>query len=553
MTLAQLRARGALRALTARPAWLATAAGMLVGILFGGYHLVRFGVEWLYAYPLIDTIAPAVVQRSLEGFFLILMATVLFSVLIASIGTLYGSEDLELLLAQPVSSARIFTMKVGELFLNAAGLPFAFTLPVIVGIGAALDAHPLYYPVSIVAAAALYALPVTIGSLLALVLVRVSPAGRVREVATAVSVTVAALALLGLRALRPEQLARLNAEDGEAFERFLGAFTRLEIGWLPPAWATNASWAATGGRLHPGLFALLAVGAAGLITAGLLAHLAYARGWVRSLDTAPAPRVRPARRTPAWERFLTARLGVIGAIIVKDSRIFFRDVQQWSQLLVLVALGGVYFLSLTAIPVPTQQFRDVMGTLNTTFVSFITAGVALRVAFPAVSYEAGAYWLTEVNPIRKRDLVAAKFLFALPILLVLSLGLGIAAGLLLDLSPTLALAAPIASAASAIAMTGLAVGMGAAQPRFSFTNPNELAMTPGAIAYMALALTYAVITTLLLSRPAWNAISNPESTGYWLSGEGLLILASLIVMTFLATFLPLKYGTKHLERSEHHH
>lgn len=290
MTLTRLRVHGALRSLTARPVWLATAAIMLGGVLYGGYRLVRNGVEWLYAYPLIDTIAPAVVQRSLEGFFLILMAAVLFSVLVASIGTLYGSDDLELLLAQPVSSARIFTMKVGELFLNAAGLPFAFTLPVIAGVGVALDAHPLYYPVSVLAAAALYALPVTIGALLALLLVRVSPAGRVREVATAVSVSTAALALLGLRALRPEQLTRLSAEDGEAFERFLGSFARLEIGWLPPAWATNASWAATDGHLHPALLALLAVGAAGLITAGLLAHLAYARGWVRSLDTAPAPR-----------------------------------------------------------------------------------------------------------------------------------------------------------------------------------------------------------------------------------------------------------------------
>lgn len=230
---------------------------------------------------------------------------------------------------------------------------------------------------------------------------------------------------------------------------------------------------------------------------------------------------------------------------------FFRDVQQWSQLLVLVALGGVYFLSLTAIPVPTQQFRDVMGTLNTAFVSFIVAGVALRVAFPAVSYEAGAYWLTQVSPIRKRDLVIAKFLFVLPILLALSLGLGLAAGMILDLSPTLALAAPIASAASAIAMTSLAVGMGAAQPRFAFNNPNELAMTPGAIAYMALALTYAVITTLLLSRPAWNAVTNPEGTTYWQSGEGILILVALTGVTLLATFLPLWHGTRHLHRAEY--
>src|SRR5690606_27936239 len=143
-------------------------------------------------------------------------------------------------LAHPTNATRVFALKVLELFINAAGLPLAFTLPVLIGVGAALDAHWLYYPVSILASAALYALPVTLGALLALVLVRVSPAGRVREVATAVSISAAAAALLGLRALRPEQLTQITAADSEAFEAFLGAFARLEIGWMPPAWATNA-------------------------------------------------------------------------------------------------------------------------------------------------------------------------------------------------------------------------------------------------------------------------------------------------------------------------
>lgn len=546
MTLAQLRARAGARTLAAKPAWLAAAIVMLGGVSYGAYRLVKYGVEWLYAYPLITTIAPAVTQRSLEGFFLMLMAAVLFSVLIASIGTLYGADDLELLLAHPVSATRVFALKVLELFTNAAGLPLAFTIPVLVGVGAALGAHPLYYPVSVLASAALYALPVTLGALLALVLVRVSPAGRVREVATAVSITTAAAALLGLPALRPEQLTVITAEDSEAFERFLQAFTRLEIGWLPPAWATNASWAAVDGRLHASLAALILVGAAGLLAAGALARLAFRRGWVRSLDAAPAPRARTAWPAPAWERLLAGRFGAIGAVLVKDARVFTRDVQQWSQVLVLLALGGVYFLSLAAIPVPTQQFRNVIGALNIAFIGFLVAGVALRTAYPSVSYEGSAYWLAQVQPLRKRDLVIAKYLFALPLILALAGGLGVAAVRALEVSPTLAIAAPLAAVCSAIAMTGLAVGLGAAHPRFAFTNPNELAMTPGAITYMALALAYSALLTFLLARPAWNAISNPRQLDYWQTPEGSLVLAGVIGVTLLATALPLWHGTRQL-------
>jgi len=549
VTLVDLRARGALRSLAARPVWLAVSLVLLGGVTFAGFRLVRFGVEWLYAYPLIDTIAPAVTQRSLEGLFLMLMAAVLFSVLIASIGTLYGSDDLELLLAQPTATGRIFGMKVVELFVNTAGLPLLFTLPVLAGIGVALGAHPLYYVVGVLAAAALYALPVTVGALLALVLVRLSPAGRVREVATAVSISAAAAALLGLRALRPEQLTQISPQDSAAFDNFLTTFARLDIGWLPPAWATNASWAAIDGRFGVSLFVLLGVGAAGLALTGLLARLAFARGWVRSLDTSPAARTRPARPAPAWERFLTRRLGPVGAILAKDTRVFVRDVHQWSQVIVLVALAGVYFLSLAAIPVPTQQFSDVMGAMNIAFVSFIVAGVGLRMAYPSVSYEAGSYWLVQTQPLRKRDLVLAKFLFALPPMLALGLGLGLTAGRVLDLSPALAFGAPLAAALSACGLTGLAVGMGASQPRFQYTNPNELAMTPGALAYMGVALAYAAFVTLLLARPAWVAI-RVKGSGYWASPEGVVILALLVAVTLLTAVLPLWLGVRSLARGE---
>ncbi len=550
MTLAGLRLRGALRSLTARPLWLVGSLLLLAAVTYGGYRLVHAGVKWIYAYPLIDTIAPAVTQRSLEGLFLMLMAAVLFSVLVASIGTLYGSEDLELLLAHPTDPFRIFGMKVLELFVNAAGLPLLFTLPVLAGVGTALDAHPLYYPVSVLAAAALYSLPVTLGALLALVLVRLSPAGRVREVATAVSISAAAAALLGLRALRPEQLLSVDPQDSAAFESFLTAFARLEIGWLPPAWATNASWAALDGRIHTSLVAVLAAGGLGLALTGFLAHLAFARGWVRSLDTAPAARTRAAGPTPAWERFLTRRLGEVGAILVKDVRVFFRDVQQWSQVIVLAALAGVYFVSLSAIPVPTQQFRDVMGVLNIAFVSFIVAGVALRMAYPSVSYEAGTYWLVQVQPVRKRSLVLAKFLFTLPLMLALALGLGFAAGRVLDLSPTLAFGAPLAAGFSAVGLTGLAVGLGAAQPRFQYTNPNELAMTPGALTFMALALLYSTLTTVLLARPAWSALQRPGLAAYWTSGEGLAVIGALALLTVVAAALPLWHGTRQLAAYE---
>lgn len=548
MTLLRLRSLGAARTLIGRPFWSAVALVLVSGLTYAIYRGTEAAVRWLHSYPLVGSIAPAVTQRSLEGLFLVLMAGVLFSVLIASVGILYGSADLGFLLAQPTRPSRVFGMKVVELFVNTAGLPLLLTLPALAGVGRALNAHPAYYPVSLLAAVALYSLPVTLGALLALVLVRSAPAGKVREVATAASIGSAALALVGLRALRPERLARLDLADSDAFEAFLTAFARLDIGWLPPAWATNASWAALKGHLHPALVTLVGAAAIGSLLIAFLARAAFERGWVRGLDMPPAPRTR-VRREPAWEARLVARIGPTAAVLLKDWRVFVRDVEQWSQLVVLAALAGVYLLSLAAIPVPTQQFRDVVGAFNIAFVSFIVAGVALRIAYPSVSLEAGTFWLSKVQPLRARQLVAAKFLLTFPILLAFALTLGVAAGRLLDLSPALAFAARLAAALGALALTGLGVGVGAAAPRFRFTSQNELAVSPGAMAFMALALGYATVSTLLLARPAWVTIRQ-VSAGYWGSTEGLTIALSLAALSLATALIPLWLGARSLATQE---
>lgn len=550
MNLLTVKLLAGARALAARPAWLAGAAVMLTAVCYGGYRLTRHAVEWLYAYPLITTIAPVIVKRSLEGFFLVLMAAALFSVLVASVGTLYGADDLELLLAQPVSGARVFALKVAELFVNAAALPVAFVLPVLAGVGAALGAPPSYYAVAPLAAAALFALPVTLGALLALVLVRFSPPGRVKEIATAASVIVAAAAVAGLRALRPEQLTRVTAADEAAFEAFLQTFARLDLGWMPPAWAANAAWAALDGRPHASLAALLAVAAAGLVTVAALARRAYRRGWVRSLDAAPAPKARPAKPAPAWERALTARLGPLGAAVAKDARVYLRDAQQWSQTLILLALGGAYFLSLASVPVPTREFRDLIGALNVAFVSFLVAGVSLRAAYPLVSLEGKAVWLARVQPLRARDLVVGKFLFALPPTLALAVALGAGAARALEVSSVLAVCAPFAAACSALAMTGLAVGLGAAHPRFDHSHPNELALTPGAVAYMALAVAYSASTAYLLARPALRAVTAAAAPAYWRTVEGAAALGGVAALSAAAAALALAYGVRQLSGRE---
>jgi hypothetical protein len=90
---------------------------------WGVLAATRRGIRFVDGYPAIGTIADAVLQRSLEGLFVILMAGVAFSVLTGAITTLYASQDLPLLLALPLRPERVFGLKTLELFVQSAAEP----------------------------------------------------------------------------------------------------------------------------------------------------------------------------------------------------------------------------------------------------------------------------------------------------------------------------------------------------------------------------------------------------------------------------------------------
>jgi ABC-2 type transport system permease protein len=541
-----LRARALRNAVRVAPLRYAVGLVLLAAVGWGIQRATLLGVRFVDGVPGIGTIADPALQRSLEALVTLLLLAVAFSVLTTAITTLYASDDLAFLLALPVAATRVFGLKVAETYLSSALVPALLTVPVLVGLGLARDAPPPYYPLALVAVLALFAVPVTLGSLAALVLMRVAPAGRVKEAATALSVLLAAGLILGLRALRPEQLAELTPEE---FEQFLTTFADLGVGWLPTGWASNAIWQALDGAWwSPALALLVAVALAGLWLVGRLAAVAYHEGWVRGLDHHRRRLDIRSRPAAAWERPL-ARLGPLGAVLVKDVRVLLRDPTQWSQLLVLVALAGVYLVSTASVAVEGQRFRDALGTLNVAFLGFLLAGVGVRLAFPLVSLEGEGWWLLRTGPIRTRGLVLGKFLHALPALLLLGLGLGAAQALLLDVTRVLATASLIAGACAAVAVAGIGVGLGAAYPRFAATNPAEIPMSPGGLLYMTLALSYAAALTTLLAYPAWTAIVDP-GTAVWGSPAGRLVLLLTVSLTGLVAGGALAFGTWRLHGLE---
>lgn len=545
MTLFAMRFRGFWNDLKRHPGRYLFAWIFLALVFWGILLATRQGVGFIDSYPAVGTIADAVMQRSLEALFGMLTLGVAFSVLTTAISTLYSSNDLAFLLSLPLKPERVFYLKVAETYLNAALLPAVFTIPVLLGLGLERSAPWFYYPLALCALLALYAIPVALGSFMALLLMRVAPAGRVKEISTALSVVIAAGLIFALRALRPEQLAAMSPE---AFEALLVTFAEFKLGWLPSSWTSAAVWGALEARLTPAALVLAVIALILLYMVARLAAFAYRDGWIRALDSG-SPKLDATARPPSWWEVAMYRLGRTGSIWAKDNRLLMRDPSQWSQLLVLLALAGVYLVSVSSIDVSLQRFKDAVGTMNLMFLSFLLAGIGIRMAYPAVSLEGEGFWLLRTSSLKSREIVLSKFWHSLPLMLLLGLGLGLSTALMIDLSPTLAIASPLAGMSSAFVISGLGVGLGAAFPRFDASNPSEIPLSAGGLLYMTLALIYAALLTTLFAWPAWRTLRNPHEI-LWLQAEGMLFLLLIAALTFIATVLPLLYGAYSLAKYE---
>lgn len=489
-----------------------------------------------------------VFARVLEVGLITLTSGVTFSATTAAIQTLYLSDDLNFLLAQPLATRRVFGLKVFETFLNTALVPTFLTLPLLLTVAAYFHAPAWAYPLMLGTVLLSFAAPVGLGALLAVLLMRVAPVGRVREVSTALGVLISAGLVYVIRALRPEVLVQ-RMQDPERFEELLRNFAAPTSPLLPPAWAAQALWQAAHGALSASLLPLAGLTAALLVGATLLATRAYQEGWARALDSS-RPNLDPTPKRAGWAERRLGRLGPGGMLASKDSRVTFRDPTQWSQLLVVAALAGVYLISVKAVPVPVPQFRGILGYIQLAFQGFIIAGVAVRLAFPAVSTEGRAYWLLRTAPVSPRQIVLSKFWGALPVTLVLGLVMGLASARALDLGPVLLLLSALVSVSNALVITALGVGLGAAAPRFDADNPAEIGVSAGGLAFMGLSLAYSVLCLLLLARPAAGSVLRPDlfpGLSALTTLEGLLGLLGLGLATALGTWLSLRLGWQRLD------
>lgn len=495
--------------------WLAWQLGSYAE--FGDY-LLRLGLSWV---------------------FLTFLSFLAFSGVVTALSTFYLSDDLRLLMAAPVAARRLFYARFARTVAHASWMVVVFIVPVLAGVGVARCGTPAFYATAVATILPFVVIPVAIGTGLTLLLVNVFPARRARDILMLMGLLFAASIVLLLRFVQPEQLMRVESlpEVTDFFAMLQSPITPL----LPSFWAGESLFAALKGSsdlLH--LAALWST--AGVLTLTLRA--AHDRWHFAGFSK--AQEARKARFTRL--QWLDAVLRVLPItvarrqLLVKDAKVFMRDVSQWSQLLLLVALLVVYLynfrvLDLDRIPYMSGVLKNVYAFLNLGLAGFVMATVAARFLFPAVSSEGAAFWIIRTSPLRMHDFLWSKFWTGVIPVLVLTELLTVLANELLGVDPLLKAVSAGAIFVMAFAVAGLAVGLGARYPRFSADHPSQVAGSYGGIAFMVAAVLFVVVVIALLG---W-----PSARYLWYQSRGLVppLQARVLLAVCFTVVAALSIGT----------
>ena len=518
---------------------------LLRALIFGGLALVvggalAFGAFWI-TLRLADyaEFGDYLIRLGFSWLFLTFLSFLAFSGLVTALSTFFLSDDLRLLLAAPIAPRRLFHARFMRTTGQASWMVIVFLAPIVAGVGVARCAGAGFYLTAVLAIVPFVVIPVAVGTAVTLLLVNIFPARRARDILMLMGLLFAASLIVLLRVIRPEWL--LDVRSLPDVTDFFASLQSPITPMLPSFWAGEALFASLqGGRDLLHLAALWTTALALMLLVRAASERWYFAGFSKAQEA------RKARFTRL--RWLESAARAIPmsvmrrSLFVKDVKVFLRDVSQWSQLLLLVALMLLYLynfrvLDVSRIPYMSGVVKNVYGLVNLAMAGFVMATVAVRFVFPAVSSEGGAFWIIQSAPVTFAEFLWSKFWTGLLPVLLLTEVLTIVGNEFLGVDPVIKIVAAAAIFVMSFALVGLAVGLGARYPRFAADNASQVAGSYGGIAFM-IAAALIVLATIVL-------VGSPSSTYLWYRLRGIPLPASEVglMMAFFALAALLNAGT----------
>jgi ABC-2 type transport system permease protein len=533
----------------------------LVVLLSGMFWASLYGL-FKQAFAFLDSLHAEVISLLFNAFFSSLMVMLVFSSGILMYGSLYRSGESRLLLTLPVRAETIAAHKFQEAFWFSCWGFVLLGSPMLMAYGVVRQAAWPYFALMLPFMVSFAVIPATVGAICCIGLVAWIPRLRVQALSLALIAGCVAAVWLGWSLVEHKPIDSLSAQW---FERTFARLAITEQKLLPSWWLSSGLIeAARAGRDPAGpalaeactFLALLMAHAMLLhLVLGWLARIAYRRGYSQLISEVPTRRRRPL----GWfDRMLsnagTARNRPLRLLLVKDLRIFRRDVSQWSQFVIFFGLLGLYFLNLRSFNYNTA-YASMIGFLNLAVVGLILSTFTTRFVFPMISLEGRRFWILGLLPVHRDQIVWSKFLFAFLGGLIPSCGLVLLSDWMLGLHWRLVVIHEVCCVVLCMGLSGIAVGLGARMPELRESSAAKissgfggtLSLVVSSLFIMVVVIVAAIPTHLFLLAHALGT-SRLASKGFlaWAGGpQGTLAsLVVVVVVGLTATLIPLRLGLR---------
>ena len=539
---------------------------VLLSVVFWGALYGLFIEGFLF----LESIHAELISLLFNAFFSSLMIMLLFSTAILLYGNMYCSPEARLLLTLPVRAEAIFSHKFQEAMWFSSWGFILLGSPMLVAYGVVRGSPWTYYLLLLPFMVSFVVIPATLGGICCMSAVAWLGRLRVHALAILVAVVCVGAAWLGWSLIGS---VAVGGGTSEMFETVLSRLSITEQKFLPSWWLSSGLIEAARDSERPEtrLAALseavksLAV----LVSNGMLLHLlarwlarsCYRQGYSQLVGEVPARRQRQISWVDqALSAAGTARGRPLRLLLVKDLRLFRRDISQWSQFVIFFGLLGLYFFNLRSFNY-NMAYASMISFLNLAVAGLILSTFTTRFVYPMISLEGRRFWILGLLPVHRDQIVWSKFLFSffgglLPCCALLYLS-----DSMLGISRSLIWVHEICCVVLCMGLSGIAVGLGARMPDLRESSPAKIAAGFGGTLCLVLSSLFIMSVVVIAAIPTHLAMvsrafggGGPPPTGLlgWATGpQGTA--TSLLVVGFLgviAAFLPLELGLRAFRRLE---
>jgi ABC-2 type transport system permease protein len=456
--------------------------GFSFAVMLGMYFGARWALQQMGNLPFLLYMPPSL---PLGLMLLMLLGMLCISSLASSLGSLFLADDIELLLACPVSTFKLFMSRFLQVLITVAWMPFVFLFPVLLAFGIRHDVGMWFYPYTLIVLVPYFIIPVSCASLLgALIMSVIDP--RWTRVLVVACVAMGIFGVIYLADLLTSLLSSRN--DPNQVMHFVATLSRANSTWIPSAWAAMALSEALipSGKNQLVRVVLLYSTAISLTALAYLAiEILHGRGYTRARNSTRSIRRIKNRRSP---RMFTSQTW---AMLLKEFRSLFRDLSQSTQILFLACMCLLYlanlkmFVSIESFPPESKVWwQNIFFIMHTSITAFFTSSICTRVVFSSVSLEGKYFWILQTAPIKIASILRSKFwAWFVPVSAISAVLFAAGTYVIIGRIEVLILYVALSFFVS-YGIVGLGIGLGAYFADFSWEHPSQLALSLGSFVYM---------------------------------------------------------------------